>query len=140
MQWLILGTPDGPRLWPVGDTMPADIEALINAARVITGFPATDSWIQEGPPWDVQIASGDPHPDLMAQATVGTVEELRAVTADRVAAYAAGRAQWAKASAVDAVAAAMGALDAESQRAVLSKCGISTTNPATAPAKGAIRA
>jgi len=119
MWWLIVNTPQGTYAWPVWeDGEPAD-EKLLNAARVVTGFPADNSWVNDGSGYDIQMTLDTPHPSLLSKATVGTVEDLRAVSARVVDAHANERATAARAAAVEDARAVLASLDPEVLAAAL---------------------
>lgn len=94
--WLIVHTPTGVRCWPIGDPDPVEREALINAGRVLAGVAADELWAgdDEDSGWVVSLSPGEPHPTLLAQAAVGTLDDLGKADPAAVAAHVAGRAQW----------------------------------------------
>lgn len=76
--WLILSTPDGPHVWPLGDADAAEVQRAVAKARELVGFPEGDEWVRDRTsPWSVQCSDGEPHESLMARATVH--EELGVV-------------------------------------------------------------
>lgn len=129
--WLIIRTPEGAHAWPVWGEDDQPDEALINAARVATGFPAHDQWT-EGSGYDVQLTLGDPHPTLLEQAAVGTRDDLSNVDVRLVTAHADARATAARQSIVDGAKAALVDLDDETLKAVLA-------DPALAKRAGIMR-
>lgn len=74
--WLIIRTPTGVHCWPLPDGDPAQ---QLLAARASVGFPADDAWATGESRWDLQITHGQPHPRLLAGATVHQADELAAV-------------------------------------------------------------
>lgn len=88
--WLIVRLGGVPHCWQVGelgdDTSTRD---LIDRARVVVGFPAGDGWVADGRGDTVQLTCGEPHPQLMAQATVHRLSELDAVSVETLASYRA---------------------------------------------------
>lgn len=118
--WLIIHTPAGAvHAWEVwAEDEPPD-NAIIDAARVSTGFPANDEWAHDEYGWDIQLTLGRPHDKLMKRATVGTVEELRKVDAAAVQAHTAGRLEATQRAHVDELRARLAELDDETLAAVL---------------------
>lgn len=91
MWWLVITTRAGVYAWPVWEDGEHPDERLINAARVLTGFPADDSsWVVDRG-YDLQLTPGTPHHTLLARATVGTVDDLRAVHDAKVDEHVAAR-------------------------------------------------
>jgi hypothetical protein len=125
--WLIIGTPDGPHCWPVGDD-PAELEHLVAAGRVLAGFPASEAWVDDGTAWDVQLTAGEPHDTLLVSAgdRVGTLEDLRKVDSGLVVAHQAARAEWLRARNVETVKLMLVALDADTLAAVLADPAVAT--------------
>lgn len=89
--WLIVRIGDVFHCWLVGDTSDENRTAeLIDRARIAVGFPAGDDWILEEERRNaVQLTLGDPHPVLMAQATVHDLSALDRVTVPELEAYRA---------------------------------------------------
>lgn len=107
-EWLIIKTPDGYRSWNLG-TPGRDEADLIARARVVAGLPAHNRWVTDGSDWDVSVTWGTPHPSVMG--TVGTLDELAEVHADKVTEYQADIDEAARAADVAATAAYLAGLD-----------------------------
>jgi hypothetical protein len=112
-------TPEASFVWPVGPP-PLD-EDVVNAARVLAGFPTHENWIDDGSGYDLSHSPGDPHPGYVElhQPVYGTLADLRKVDRTAVAEHAAARAQWHRDRHLDAVKAALGALDDDALAEVL---------------------
>lgn len=89
--WLIVRRAGAVHCWPVGDTSDdARLQDLIARARILLGFPAGDDWIgDETRANTIQLTRGEPHPRLMAAATVHRLSDLDRVTPEAVTAYLA---------------------------------------------------
>lgn len=91
--WWIVQTPEGQWGWPVGeDYDEAMTDQLQDAARVLSNYPDHDdrpALARQG--YDIQLSGGEPHPDKLAQLTVGTLQDLQAVPAEQIQAHRAGR-------------------------------------------------
>lgn len=75
--WLIVSTPDGPHVWPLGDVDAVGVERAAARARALVGFPDGDGWVRNRTSqWCVQCSPGEPHPSLMERATVHDAAEL----------------------------------------------------------------
>jgi hypothetical protein len=90
-EWLIIHTPDGPRLWNLGaeDRDEAERADLISRGRIAAGVPAHNNWATDDSGWTVMISFGEPHAKLMGRAVVGTLDQLAAVDAETVSGYTA---------------------------------------------------
>lgn len=75
-KWLIVHTPRGPRVWPIGDPPPERLDELVLAARDLAGVAAGSDWVRQGAGFDLLVTEGIPHKDLMATAIEGTLGEL----------------------------------------------------------------
>jgi len=124
--WLIIHTPDGPWCWPVGEDE-AERERLVNAGRVLAGFPADETWVDDGSVWTVMLTLGEPHGSLLVSAgdRVGTLADLRKVPGKQVDAHQIARAEWARVRNVEAFSAALASLDEETMAAVLADPAVS---------------
>jgi hypothetical protein len=129
--WLYIRTPSGNFCWSVGSPPSDDV---VNAARVVTGFPAHDDWAEDGSGFDLSTAPGDPHAEYLQrhQPTIGTLAALLAVDRAAVAEHAAARAEWGRARDVEVVATMLSTLDTDTLAAVLA-------DPAVAEAVAATR-
>lgn len=133
--WLIIHTPAGPHLWHVGEADNTRQEDLAMRARVSTGFPQGDSWI-ESDSWRVAFTLGEPHPKLIARSTVHKLAELDAVDAAGLAAYRSAYAEAARADQLAAARAAVAELDPDTRAALLAEyVTVATATPAAATLK-----
>lgn len=76
-QWLIVVTPTGVHCWNVGDVQ--DLDGAVLRARTMLGMPPGDDWVTVPNGWDVHLSHGEPHPRLLARATVHDVADLAEV-------------------------------------------------------------
>jgi len=118
-QWLIIRTPGGVQCWDLGHPTDVERELLVNAARVAVDFPAHDEWAHDGSPWDVQVTFGQPHPSLLARATVGSVADLAAADPAAIATHQAQRVVAASQDRIGAARAVLAALDPAERAQVL---------------------
>lgn len=130
MWWANIRTPQGRFLWPLNEGDEPD-NRLVMAARHLVGFPTHSDWIDESE-WDIMLSQGDPHPNLLAQATVGTTAELKKVTKTKVDAYEAGMAETVKAAKRDAAKRALDALDDAARAEVLAEAAAIPPTPTEA--------
>lgn len=89
--WLLAWTPDAVHVWSLGERHPdgAITAARVAAAKTLLAFP--DGWEDapwrptpltpapgrnEIPSWDVLLSYGDPHPQVLALATVHDLSDL----------------------------------------------------------------
>ena len=114
--WLIIRTPTGVFAWSVWGENDEPDEALIDAARVLTGVPADDGWIFDRS-YDLQLTRGEPHPSL--QATISAVADLLAVSDITLNTYRAERIRVGRQTQIDAVKAAYDLLDAAARTEVV---------------------
>lgn len=128
--WLIVNTPSGVHCWPVGGL---DHTAAVLAAKSILGVPPGPDPMVDASPWDVQLTCGEPHPTLLAQATIRETTELHSVDPAALAAYAAAEAAAHSGGYEQAVREALAALDDARRSAVLAEY---TDQSAPAPMRG----
>jgi hypothetical protein len=109
-RWLVIILGEQAWLWNLGQAEQDELVDLVNAARVIAGFPASDDWSQDpaGRGMSVAFTFGEPHHTMMARATVGTVEQLRGVDRAKVRAHARARELDARAARIASAKAAFG--------------------------------
>lgn len=124
-QWLILHTPDGVWCADLGDPGPDELERLLNAARVATGFPANDDWVADGSDWDIQLG-GPPPPSVLETATVASAADLEAVDRTAVAKHAEARRTAARQAQVIDVQAMLASLDSDVLARVLADPQLAT--------------
>lgn len=108
-QWLIIHLHE--KVWVANLAEETDVDSLVDAARVLAGFPSTDDWWQDPTDMSVILTMGEPHPTLMARATVLTVEQLRGASPADVAEDRRQRAEAARGARVAAARAALAQLD-----------------------------
>jgi hypothetical protein len=108
--WVIVKTPAGVWAWHLGDVTDDERADLIDAARASVGFPANDNWPLEAG-YDLQVTFYEPHPTLLAQATVGG--DLRKVPRKKVDAHKAARAEWQRTFRVESMLNLLRQLDAD---------------------------
>ena len=101
MHWLIIRAGAGPHLFPVES---ADLaETTMVAARVLVGFPPGHAWVDTDlipnqlpapapgrelvPAYDISVAEGEPHADMLKVAVVHEPGELEAVPTALVESY-----------------------------------------------------
>lgn len=143
MIWLIIHTPDGVFVWPVWEDDAEPDASLIDAARVLVGYPADDIPVRtdtDTDGYDIQLAPGEPHASLLARATVGSVADLRKVDATAVATHVQARVAAARQSTVDAAKAVLANLDDDTLKAVLADPAVAqraTVAPVRSTTKGA---
>lgn len=127
MSWfLIIHHGDAVHCWDIGDHPPtpegeAERDELIMRARHSVGFPVGDRWAHEGNPRvQVMLTQGEPHPTLLARATVHRLSDLDRVDAS---AYRAQCNERRRAALLDAAEAAILTLPATEQAALRSRLG-----------------
>lgn len=123
MWWAIVQTPTDLHVFPTGveDINELVGDDMLNAIRVLTGFPAHDKWVSDSSRWDLQLTFGTPHRQLLERAVEHTQQELRAVTTKDVRAHADERRTAARQVLIDAAAAALSALEPHERDAVLAR-------------------
>jgi hypothetical protein len=114
--WLVIHAPDG-RVY-VHDTGSdqAVTDDVVNTVRVAAGFPADDEWISDGSGWDLKATPGEPHPKLMARATV---LDLSAVDPAEVSDHGRRRQAGYRAARVAAAKAMLDSLDPDERAEAL---------------------
>jgi hypothetical protein len=73
--WLCVRMPGQTHLFEVGEADPEELAAYVAAARRLLGFPDGDNW-PGAPSYDLSLAPGEPHADLLSQAVVHELAEL----------------------------------------------------------------
>jgi len=120
--WLIIR--QAPSVWVCNLGDPGALgdeprELLINRMRVATGFPPVDDWLSDAATRSVAMTFGEPHPTLMAAATVLTVDDLTKVDPAAVAAHAQARAEAARQAQIDAAQTVLAQLHPDDLAAVV---------------------
>lgn len=118
--WMIMHTPAGCNLWPVGEADNQRQEDLAMRARTLIGFPQGDEWITSDS-WRIAFTPGEPHPKLVARSTVHKLADLDAVDAAALAAYRDAYADATRAEQVAAARAAIAELDPDTRAALLAE-------------------
>lgn len=109
--WLILHTPDGPHVWDLGDPDDTTRGELVERARTLIGFPVAESWLSDYEHWHPMLSYGDPHPTLLAKATVHDVADLAKVPAVQLDDYRRRCHESVRQAQLDAARAALANLD-----------------------------
>ncbi|MES2211024.1 MAG: hypothetical protein V4515_12730 [Chloroflexota bacterium] len=118
-EWLVIRHGGGTWAWNLG---PADDEArydLVARARVACGYPTGLDWFADPEQAQITVSPGEPHQTLLARATVGTLADLAAVDAGRLAELLEHLAAQDRQRQVDAALAVLGQLDPAALAAVL---------------------
>lgn len=116
-EWLIIETPDGDYVWNLGRPTLDEMHDLALRARVAAGMPVESSGMPDDG-YCVMNTHGEPHPQRLATATVGSRDDLMRVSDAEVAEYAAERARIDGEARMEAAKIALDALTPE-QRAML---------------------
>lgn len=88
--WLIVKRDNAIHCWHLGDSDPQRTADAIERARTLLGFPPGDGWVDAAERRNsVQLTPGEPHPSVMATATVHQMSDLDRVTAEQLTAYRA---------------------------------------------------
>lgn len=113
MDWWLIITADGAvHAYRLGDPDDDTRHNLVERANIAHNIP--HGWLNQ-PGWDVQLTDGQPHPSLLARATVHSPVELAAVTAEQIAAHQRAAAEASKADRMDSAERALLAMDATEQ-------------------------
>jgi hypothetical protein len=133
--WLIIHAPGGPWCWPLGGDQ-SERDRLVAAGRVLAGFPADEAWVDDDSKLAVMVSLGEPHPTLIARATVGTLADLRKVDQALVDAHQAGRAQWSHTRQVEALALMLATMDSDTLATALADPAIAAKVAAVSAGEG----
>lgn len=118
--WLIIHKGPEWHVWPLGELADDDeLQDLIMRARVAVGFPDGDEWVKDIAQTTIQITHGEPHPDMMARATVHDRVELAAVDAAGLAAYRGRCHEATRQARIEAARQALAPLSDADRRALL---------------------
>lgn len=121
--WLIVRVPAGVYAWALWAEGEQPVDELVDAARAALGVPVDDdAWLRD-PRYDIQLTLGEPHRNLLEGATLGTVDVLRMVDPEVVAAYRAQRAETKRAALLETARRVLAGLTDEVRAALLAEIG-----------------
>lgn len=103
-------------LWQIGNPTPDELYELAARARITVAVPA-------GADHRVHVSPGEPHPHLLARATVHNVADLAAIAPERVDAYRAAEAEAVRQARLDAAHAAVNDLPEADKTTLRSRLG-----------------
>lgn len=107
-QWLIIHKGPDWHVWPLGDDLTDDeLQDLIMRARCAVEFPDGDDWVKDIAQTTIQVTHGEPHPTMLARATVHDRGDLKAVDPAALTTYRGRCAAAARRVRLDAARAAM---------------------------------